>query len=98
MPDDYSQLTVTKHWINSDGTAAKPGASSVKVDLYRVTKKLNAVKVKVKVVDVNNQTKFEKNVQSRKAAPSQLIGGNTAWKAKALTGSMSMVSRKLCQD
>ena len=60
MPDDYSQLTVTKHWINSDGTAAKPGASSVKVDLYRVTKKLNAVKVKVKVVDGWNQTKLEK--------------------------------------
>lgn len=60
VPDDYSQLTVTKHWINSDGTAAKPGASSVKVDLYRVTKKLNAVKVKVKVVDGWNQTKLEK--------------------------------------
>lgn len=55
VPDDYSQLTVTKHWINSDGTVAKPGASSVKVDLYRVTKKLNAVKVKVNVVDAWNK-------------------------------------------
>ncbi len=68
VPDDYSQLTVTKHWINSDGTAAKPGASSVKVDLYRVTKKLNAVKVKVKVVDVNNQTKFEKECSIAKGS------------------------------
>lgn len=56
VPDDYSQLTVSKHWVNSDGTAAKPGASSVKVDLYRVTKKLNAVKVKVEVVDAWNKT------------------------------------------
>ncbi|MDD6407097.1 MAG: Cna B-type domain-containing protein [Lactobacillus equicursoris] len=53
VPDEYSQLTVNKHWVNSDGTAAKPGASSVKVDLYRVTKKLNAVKVKVVLYNPN---------------------------------------------
>ncbi|MDD6386039.1 Cna B-type domain-containing protein, partial [Lactobacillus equicursoris] len=56
VPDEYSQLTVNKHWVNSDGTAAKPGASSVKVDLYRVTKKLNAVKVTVDLVNGWNQT------------------------------------------
>lgn len=68
VPDDYSQLTVTKHWVNSDGTAAKPGASSVKVDLYRLTKKLNAVKVKVKVVDVYNNSKLEKEYSIAKGS------------------------------
>lgn len=68
VPDDYSQLTVTKHWINSDGTAAKPGASSVKVDLYRFTKKLNAVKVKVKVVDAWDRTQFEKEYSIAKGS------------------------------
>ena len=49
VPDQYTQLKVAKKWVDSDGTAAKPGASNVKVDLYRVTKKLNSIKVAVKI-------------------------------------------------
>lgn len=82
VPDDYSQLTVTKHWINSDGTAAKPGASSVKVDLYQVTKKLNAVKVKVKVVDVYNQTKLEKEYSIAKGSSFAIDWGQYGMESK----------------
>lgn len=89
VPDDYSQLTVTKHWINSDGTAAKPGASSVKVDLYRVTKKMNAVKVKVVLYNPNfgkyenstdNNPFFEEEYQVEKGTSITIHGdayGNT---------------------
>lgn len=89
VPDDYSQLTVTKHWINSDGTAAKPGASSVKVDLYRFTKKLNAVKVKVVLYNPNfgkyenstdNNPFFEEEYQVEKGTSITIHGdayGNT---------------------
>lgn len=82
VPDDYSQLTVTKHWINSDGTVAKPGAASVKVDLYRLTKKLNAVKVKVKVVDVDNQTKLEKEYSIAKGSPFAVDWGQWGMESK----------------
>ncbi len=82
VPDDYSQLTVTKHWINSDGTVAKPGASSVKVDLYRFTKKLNAVKVKVKVVDVYSQTKLEKECSIAKGSPFAVDWGQWGMESK----------------
>lgn len=89
VPDDYSQLTVTKHWVNSDGTAAKPGASSVKVDLYRVTKKMNAIKVKVVLYNPNfgkyenskdNDPFFEEEYQVEKGTSITIHGdayGNT---------------------
>lgn len=87
VPDDYSQLTVAKHWVNSDGTAAKPGASSVKVDLYRVTKKLNSINVRVIIAnpnfgnndhsnDPNNKPFFDKTYSIEKGSTITIHGAD----------------------
>lgn len=86
VPDDYSQLTVTKHWINSDGTVAKPGAASVKVDLYRVTKKLNAVKVKVNVVDAWNKTVLDEKYSIARGSSFAIDWGQWGMERKGFDG------------
>ncbi|MST79862.1 Cna B-type domain-containing protein [Lactobacillus equicursoris] len=89
VPDQYTQLKVAKKWVDSDGTAAKPGASNVKVDLYRVTKKMNAIKVKVVLYNPNfgkyenskdNNPFFEEEYQVEKGTSITIHGdayGNT---------------------
>lgn len=50
VPDSYSQLKVSKTWLNHDGTTGDAGAEDVTVHLYRAPKKMNSVKVEVKLL------------------------------------------------
>lgn len=58
VPDSYSQLKVSKTWLNHDGTAGQVGVPEITVHLYRAVKKLDGVKVKVTVIDGWGNTKF----------------------------------------
>lgn len=59
VPDSYSQLKVSKTWLNHDGTTGDAGAEDVTVHLYKAPKKLNAVKVTVDLVDAWNTKTYE---------------------------------------
>lgn len=54
VPNDATDLTVTKKWLNSDGSAGKAGASNVKVSLYKQT--TDGVNVKLYMTDASGKT------------------------------------------
>lgn len=58
VTDSYCQLKVSKTWLNHDGTKGEAGVPEITVHLYKATKKLNGVKVKVTVLDGWGNTKF----------------------------------------
>lgn len=55
VPNAATDLTVTKKWLNSDGSeSSKAGASSVKVNLYKQT--TDGVNVKLYMTDASGKT------------------------------------------
>jgi fimbrial isopeptide formation D2 family protein/LPXTG-motif cell wall-anchored protein len=52
IPNSFTNLRVEKRWLNKDGTPGEPGAQEITAHLYRASKVLNAVDVKVKVIDL----------------------------------------------
>lgn len=68
VPNDSNSISVKKVWVDQENKGATPGASNVKLQLYRVTKKKKTFNVTLHFIN-NEWNSFTKAVQAAQNKP-----------------------------
>lgn len=68
VPNDSNSISVKKVWVDQENKGATPGASNVKLQLYRVTKKKKTYSVTLHFIN-NEWNSFTKAVQAAQNKP-----------------------------
>lgn len=76
VPNDSNSISVKKVWVDQENKGTTPGASNVKVQLYRVTKKKKTYNVTLHFIN-NEWNSFTKTVQAAQNKP--LYIKNSRW-------------------
>lgn len=67
VPNDSNSISVKKVWVDQENKGTSPGTNSVKVQLYRVTKKMKTYNVTLNIH--NSWSNFTKTVQAAQNKP-----------------------------
>ena len=68
VPNDSNSISVKKVWVDQENKGTSPGTNSVKVQLYRVTKKKRTYNVTLHFIN-NEWNSFTKTVQAAQNKP-----------------------------
>lgn len=79
VPNNSNSISVKKVWVDQENKGTKPGATNVKLQLYKVTKKKKTCNVKLHFSSIfygNEVVNFTKTVQAAQNKPLYIKGIN----------------------
>lgn len=79
VPNDYTQVSVKKVWVDNNNNVTKPGADSVKVQLYRHKGVLDGCHVTLQIM-INSSLKWTQNLVVKEGSTITIRSQENTWR------------------